>query len=151
ETNEIWTLPLNADRKPFLYLSTPFTKGNAALSSNSRWLAYVSRESGENQVIVQPFPDPSGGKWHISGEGGQYPRWRRDGRELYYVDSKGQIVSVSVATDTNFQYEKSTPLFQTSIPVGLLGLEWTDGPAYPYDVTPDGQRFLISAPVDLRN
>src|SRR5262249_5874776 len=57
--NDIWVLPLYADRKPFLYLSTPFTKGNEALSPNSRWLAYVSNESGTNQVIVQPFPDPS--------------------------------------------------------------------------------------------
>ena len=66
-------------------------------------------------------------------------------RELFYLDPKGRIVSVSVTTDSNFQYGKSTPLFQTSIPVGL---QWNQGPDYPYDVTPDGQRFLISAPVD---
>src|SRR5262249_16369256 len=145
-TNEIWILPLYADRKPFPYLSTLSRKGNAAISPNGKWLAYVSNESGTNQVIVQPFPDPSGGRWQISGDGGQYPRWRRDGRELYYLDPKGRIVSVPVMTDTNFQYRKSTPLFQTPIPVGL---QWNPGPAYPYDVSPDGQRFLISASLDF--
>src|SRR5262249_11042747 len=93
--NEFWVLPLFGDRKPFLFLSSPFFLGNATLSPNGRWLAYVSNESGTFQVIVRPFPDPSRGKWQISPDGGLYPRWRRDGRELFYLDSKARIVSVS--------------------------------------------------------
>jgi eukaryotic-like serine/threonine-protein kinase len=142
---DLWVLPLYGDRKPFLYLSPSFDIGNATLSPNARWLAYVSNEAGTNQVIVQPFPDASRGKWQVSGDGGEYPRWRRDGRELYYLDAKRRIVSVSVTTDGDFQLGKSIPLFDTPIPVKL---NWDQGPAYPYDVTPDGQRFLISAPVD---
>src|SRR5262249_28943493 len=131
-SNEIWILPLYTDRKPFPYLSTPSFKGNATLSPNGKWLAYVSRAwNATNRVTVQPFPDPSGGKWQISGEGGQYPRWRRDGRELFYLDATGRIVSVSVTTEGNFQYGKSTPLFQTPIPADLLEVDWTPGPDYP--------------------
>jgi hypothetical protein len=105
----------------------------------------VSFESGKPEVVVQPFPDPSKGKWQISRDGGVYPRWRRDGRELYYLDGNRRIVAVSVTTNTNFEVGKSASLFETSIP---FEPSRSLGPDYPYDVTPDGQRFLVSAPLD---
>ncbi len=83
DQSDLWVVPLSADEKPFPYLATSFNEGEPALSSDGRWLAYVSNESGSPQVVVQPFPDPSGGKWQISVKGGHYPRWRRDGREIY--------------------------------------------------------------------
>lgn len=141
--DDLWVLPLFGDRKPFPYLTTPFSEGTGALAPNGRWLAYVSDEPGTPQVIVQPFPDPSGGKWQISRQGGTYPRWRRDGRELYYLDRGGRIVAVSVTTDGNFEVGKSTPLFTTSIPFP----NQSRNTGSPYDVTADGQRFLMSVPL----
>ncbi len=92
-----------------------------------------ANESGTVQVIVQPFPDPSGGKWQVSGKGGTFAKWRRDGRELYYLDPEGQIIAVPVETEHNFEFGRPTPLFKTP------------GPNTPYEITPDGQRFLVLA------
>jgi Tol biopolymer transport system component len=92
-------LPLFGDRKPFPYLTTRFTEGLATLSPNGRFLAYVSNEPARSEVFVQPFPDKSTAKWQISQGGGLYPRWRRDGRELFYLDATRRIVAVSVRTE----------------------------------------------------
>jgi serine/threonine protein kinase len=144
-SGDLWVLPLFGDRKPFSYLTAPFPKGNAALSPNGRWLAYVSGEAGiPPEVVVQPFPDPSKGKWQISRNGGAYPRWRRDGRELYYLDRNLRIVAVSVSTDNHFEVGESVSLFEAPI---LFPPRHgpSQGPDYPYDVTPDGQRFLVAS------
>jgi serine/threonine protein kinase len=135
----IWTVPVDGERKPVQYLNTQAMQ--PALSPNGKWMAYVSNESGStSQVIVQPFPDPSKGKWQVSSTGGLYPRWKRDGRELYYLDRDRRIVAVSVTAGETFELGKSTPLFTTAIPFSL-GV----APDIPYDVTADGQRFLITA------
>jgi Tol biopolymer transport system component len=144
-TRDFWILPLVGDGKPFPYLTTPSDEGAASISPNGRWLAYATDESGIYQVIVQPFPDPSVGKWSISSAGGTGPRWKRDGTELYYMDREGQIVAVRVKTHPTFHAGKPVPLFKTSGP----GIPGTRGLAY--DVTPDGQRFLVlfaTVPVD---
>jgi Tol biopolymer transport system component len=99
---DIWTLPLFGDRKPTPYLTSAFDEALPALAPNGQWLAYVSNESGADQVMVQSFPDPSRGKWQVSTNGGTFPRWRRDGRELHYVGSDSRMMAVSVVTDTNF-------------------------------------------------
>jgi Tol biopolymer transport system component len=136
----LWVLSLSGDRKPFPYIESPFSQSEAALSPNGRWLAYVSNESGKYDVIVQPFPDPSGGKWQISTQGGAYPRWKRDGREIYYVTPSGGMIAVAVMTAPTFDIGKSTLLFQT--PLAFSG----DPGGSPYDVTSDGQQFLMSVP-----
>jgi Tol biopolymer transport system component len=137
---DLWVLPMAGDRKPFPYLATSFDEGQPVLSPDGRWLAYVSNEARTYQVVVQPFPDPSSGKWQISTNGGVYPRWRRDGRELYYLDPGRRIVAVSVTAEGGFRVGKATPLFETS-------LQFPDAPtSVPYDVSADGQRFLISVP-----
>jgi serine/threonine protein kinase/Tol biopolymer transport system component len=140
-SRDLWVMPLSGDPKPFPYLISGFDKSQAALSPNGRWVAYVSRESGFLQVVVQPFPDPSKGKWQISTEGGIRPRWRADGKELYYEDRSAQIVAVSVTTDQQFEIGKATPLFQTS-------LSFQSPPiVFPYDAASDGERFVISEPI----
>jgi serine/threonine protein kinase/Tol biopolymer transport system component len=143
---DIWVLPLNRGTKPFPYLVTPFQKPQATLSPDGRWLAYVSGESGAYQVIVQPFPDPSGGKWQISPEGGICPQWRRHGGELFYLDAKGRIVAATVKTGRSFGVEKTAALFETRI--GFPSVSVYPSPC-PYDVTADGQRFLISEPLGM--
>jgi eukaryotic-like serine/threonine-protein kinase len=124
------------------YLANGFDHPQASLSPDGKWLAYVSNESGAFEIIVQPFPDPLLGKWPISTNGGSRPRWRHDGRELFYVDSDDRLVAVPVATDRSFVPGKPTPLFTLpTLPEINLG-----GSAYVYDVAPGGQRFLVSVP-----
>jgi len=136
---DVWVLPVSGDEKPFPYRAQSFG-GQAALSPDGRWLAYTSDETGRAQVVVQPFPDPSGGRWQVSRAGGAYPRWRRDGRELYYVENNA-LVALSITTVSSFTFGKSTELFHGL----LLPPTYIQGPAYPYDVTADGQRFLVSS------
>jgi hypothetical protein len=94
----------------------------------------------EYQVIVQSFPDPAAGKWQVSTNAGTRPRWRADGKELYYLDRASRLVAVSLITDQKFEVGKSAPLFQ-------VGLGFQAPPVtIPYDVTPDAQRFIISEP-----
>ena len=126
---ELWALPLSGDRKPFLYL--PRVSGTAALSPNGRWLAYVTNDSGVDQVIVQPFPDPLKGRRHqISSKGGADPRWSRNGRDLFYIDSVQMLIAVSVSTDGPFKVQQTTELFTV--------------PSRQYDVAPRGDRFLFN-------
>jgi len=134
----LWGLPLNGERKPFLYKGSSADYTAARFSPNGRWLAYTTNESGSYEVVVQPFPDPSGGKWQVSANGGLFPAWRRDGRELYYVKPSGELVAVSVNPEA-FAVGASTTLFRS--PLGT-------GPAQGslYDATSDGQRFLFAAP-----
>src|ERR1700730_14773601 len=105
---DLWVLPMSGDRKPFKYLGTSFDEGQPVLSPDGRWLAYVSNEARTYQVVVQPFPDASSGRWQISTNGGVYPRWRRDGRELYYLDPERRIVAVPVTAEGGFKVGKAT-------------------------------------------
>jgi Tol biopolymer transport system component len=141
---DLWMLPMSGERKPTPYLATSFDEAQPVLSPNGRWLAYVSNEARTYQVVVQPFPDPSSGKWQISPNGGVFPRWRRDGRELYYLDPQRRIVAVSVASEGGFEVGKATPLFETA----LSFFPDRAPTSVPYDVSADGQRFLIAVPPD---
>jgi Tol biopolymer transport system component len=138
-TRDLWVLPLSGDRKPFPYLATAYDEWQAKLSPNGRWLAYATNESGDYQVIVRPFPDAAGGKFQISPDGGSAPRWRKDGRELYYVDSQGRIVAVPVSTDAAFRFDK--PMRLVNLPSAVPS-NFTS----PYDAAADGQRFLLTIP-----
>jgi eukaryotic-like serine/threonine-protein kinase len=131
---DIWTLSV-ADRKATPFLATPFQEGSPQFSPDGRWMAYGSTESGTPEVFVQTFP-ASGGKWQISTGGGFYPRWRRDGKELYYIAPDGELLAVEVATGSGFAAGKPKPLFRTRIKVFDIGFQ--------YDVSADGNRFLIN-------
>jgi hypothetical protein len=131
------------DAKPTTYLADGFDHPHASFSPDGRWVAFASNESGNYEVIVQPFPDPSRGKWRISTNGGLAPRWRRDGRELFYLDPEQRLIAVPVTGDRDFSPGKPTPLFSTA---SLQSN--TPGGAYFYDVAPDGQRFLLSLRAD---
>jgi Tol biopolymer transport system component len=141
---DLWMLPLAGDRKPIRLLSTRFSEGLGQVSPDGRWLAYASNESGNFEIYAQPFP-PGAGKWQISTGGGTYPRWRRDGRELFYMDqtSGGRLIAVDVkANGSTFEAGTPKPLFDSGYinrPHAFL--------YHPYTLTPDGQRFLIPRPV----
>jgi Tol biopolymer transport system component len=138
-------LPLAGDRKPVTYLDTVFSTQESQFSPNGRWVAYYSNESGKQEVYVQGFtldPAQSRGKWQISTAGGELPRWRRDGKELYYHFGT-QYFAVDVKTDgPSFQAGIPKPLFEANA-VGTTGSSGS-----PYVVTSDGQRFLVLAATD---
>jgi Tol biopolymer transport system component len=137
-----WVLPLDGDRKPIEYALDRFNlaQGQFAPSGPAgppKWIAYVSNESGANEVYVQSFP-PSGRGIRVSNNGGQEPRWRRDGKELFYIAPGGRVMSVDVALAPTFTHESAKELFKAPIASG--------GPrafAFHYDVAADGKRFLL--------
>ena len=112
-----------------LFEATSFNESDAQVSPDGRWVAYTSDESGKNRVYVRPFPGP-GGKTPISIQGGEEPRWSRDGRELFYRDpDKNQLMAVDIQTSPAFRAGQTHALF-------ALG-------NVPWDVAPDGKRFLV--------
>lgn len=137
---DIWVLPLFGDRKPFLFLQTPFAESQGRFSPNGKWLAYGSAESGTNQVYVRPFP-PAAGQWMVSVNGGIQPRWRADGKELFYIGADRKLTVVEVKEDgSNFTAGTPKPLFEARFAFIL--------PGALYDVTRDGQRFAMIVPVE---
>jgi len=139
---ELWVLPMDGDRKPFPFIKAAFGVNQGQFSPDGRWVAYASNESGKWEVYVAPFPGP-GGYWKVSTAGGSEPRWRRDGKELFYLAPDGKLMAVEVRPGATFEAGAGVPLFQTRRrePVSTADL-------FSYDVSPDGQRFLISTTVE---
>jgi Tol biopolymer transport system component len=131
---DIWVLRLS-DRTAHPFLRTRFTEGAPSFSADGRWLAYASDESGRPEIYVQPYPGP-GGKWQISAQGGTEPLWNRSG--LTYL-SGNKMMAVEVATQPVFSAGKPHVLFEG----GYTNLVWPIA-ATDYDVSPDGQRFLMT-------
>jgi Tol biopolymer transport system component len=136
--DDLWLLPLDGDRKPRLYLQTSFYENQGQFSPDGRWMAYSSDESGQFQVYVQPIP-PNGAKWQISSAGGSQPRWRADGKELFYAASDRKLVAVPVKSDSSFAAGVPVPLFE-----GIDLLDLAVNRALNYRPAADGQRFLVS-------
>ena len=105
---------MEGDHKPIPYLQTPFNEGDAQFSPDGKWMAYASNESGQPQVYVQAIP-ASGAKWQISPAGGVQPRWRRDGKELFYISADQKLMAVPVKSGAGFEAGTRSP-FLTSIP-----------------------------------
>jgi Tol biopolymer transport system component len=137
---DLVVLPLTGERKPTPFLKTEFYERHAQFSPDGRWMAYTSNESGSYQIYVQSFP-VGRGKWQVSTAGGGQPRWRRDGKELFYLTEDGKLMAVSVKAGATFEAGTPALLFQTKT-YGMAIIS----PAFgqQYDVTPDGQRFLIN-------
>jgi serine/threonine-protein kinase len=130
---DIWVLPLEGE--PSAFLATSFNERSPEFSPDGKWLAYVSNESGRDEVYVQPYPGP-GGRWLISNEGGSEPVWSADGRELFYRYEE-QMMAATVETEPVFRAGAPQVLFEGRYAVDA-------GPnARNYDISPDGQRFLM--------
>ena len=138
--SEIWILSMSGAPAAAPLLQTPFRVRSATVSPDGAWLAYSTTESGTDQIMVQSFPDTSRGKWRISAGGGTEPRWRRDGRELYFLTPDGTMMVAAVTPDAaTFRYEPPRALFNTDAKVSIA-------PGFYYDVTRDGQRFVVNEP-----
>jgi hypothetical protein len=144
---DLWIAPQpvqgeSGDRKPFPYLQTEFDERHGRFSLDGRWVAYSSNESGRDEVYVQSFPVP-GAKFPISAGGGMEPQWRKDGTELFYISEDRTLMAVPVKLASSasepLQVGQAKPLF--SVPVVdtfIVGRS--------YEVSNDGQRFLLRAP-----
>ena len=134
---DVWTYSFE-DKQLRPFLQEPYAETSAVFSPDGRWLAYASDESGRFEVYVQPFPGP-GSKLQVTTAGGGQPRWRGDGRELFYREPSGRFMAVPV-TVRGASLEAGTPQ-------PLFELRANATPGTHYDVTADGQRFVVSVPV----
>ena len=138
---DIGTLRLNVDQndaEPEMFLQTMFNEHTGMLSPDDRWLAYVSDDSGREEVYVTPFPGP-GGREPISTDGGDEPVWSRDGRELYYRNGDA-LMAVTIATEPALSPGNPTLLFADPY---RSGRDEEGNPGSNYDVTPDGRFVMI--------
>lgn len=132
---DIWVLPIEGERKPRPFLQTPFEEAGAVFSPDGNWLAYMSTESGRQEIYMQPFPGP-GGKSQISTEGGREPIWARNGREIFYRNGN-QMMAVEITTEPTFSAGTPKMLFEGgNFQAAVMSRAH-------YDVTPDGQRFVM--------
>jgi len=147
--SDLWVLPLTGERKPFALVQTSFEEIEGQFSPDGRWLAYASNESGRYEIYIRTFPE-AGGKWQVSVTGGLQPRWRGDGRELFYVAPDARLMAVPV------RLAPATHVLEAGAPVALFPARLATGaniaPAgfqarAQYAVAPDG-RFLMTVAAD---
>ncbi len=137
---DLWVLPLSGDQKPFPFLQTEFIENNGQFSPDGRWIAYESDESRRREIYVAPFPGP-GGKRQISTAGGSYPRWRGDGKEIFYLAPYNKLMAAEVnGQGATLEVGAVRALFEAR----------RGGPGNVYDVTADGQRFLVNTAVEQK-
>ncbi len=139
---DVWDLP-TASAAPRVLVETMFDEYHGELSPDSRWLAYVSEESGVPQVYVQSFPEGEQ-RVQVSSRGGTEPKWRKDGRELYFLGGDRMLMATPVVVRPTFTASEPVALFQTRVPIVANPFR------RHYDVSPDGLRFLVNtAPVTV--
>lgn len=133
----MWALPLSGEeRKPFAVVSGAFNLLGASLAPDGKWMAYESNETGRPEIYVTAFPG-GGVKWQVSTNGGSVARWRRDGKELFFLDPADNLTAVDVNPASNpIQIGGSHPLFRAPGVQNTLG---------PYSVTADGKKFLVNS------
>lgn len=143
---DVWTVPADSegrDRKPAIYRQTPFNEHHAHLSPDGRWMAYASDESGRWEVYVGAFP-PVGGRWQISAAGGSEPRWRSDGKEVFYVSPDGTVIAVALQIErASIRPTAPRPMFKAHF--GQFG---SDMYRPVYAPASDGRRFLVNVVVE---
>jgi len=133
-STDLWLLKLRDHNEMLVFKRTDATERQGSLSPDGHWLAYASNESGRSEIYVEPVPGP-GGRWQISNDGGEQPRWVRHGREILYRNGT-KMMSVSVQVQPVFRAGKASQLFDRRFDRG--------GSVAGYDVTPDGQTFVMT-------
>jgi Tol biopolymer transport system component len=140
--SDLWARPFFDDGKPFPLANRDFGEFIGSFSPDNRWILYESNGSGRPEVYIQSFPE-LGEKRQISFEGGGDPRWRRDGKEIFYIAPDGTLMATTVSSlpgEKQIRSEKPVPLFPTTLTIG-------GGKPHGYAVAADGQRFLLPVPV----
>ena len=121
-----------------IFLKAPSVLKNGQFSPDGKWVAYASNESGRWEIYVTSFPEARG-KWQVSVGGGEQPRWRGDGKELFYISSGSKMMATPLTIGANFDAGAPVELFQTN-PRPLV----TNKDLFVYGVSRDGQRFLVN-------
>ena len=138
---DLWYLSLIGDRTPHPYLEGPFHERDGQFSTDGKWVAYVSNETGRNEIYVQPFPG-SGGRVQVTTGGGQQPRWAPRGTQLYYVAADQRLTTVPIAfSQAGASVGQPVPLFRIEFENNFLARQ-------QYTISPDGQRILANAATD---
>jgi Tol biopolymer transport system component len=140
--SDLWVAPMAAPREARALLDSPFVETHGRIAPGGWWFAYASNETGQLEVYVDRF-EGRGAKALVSTKGGRWPRWARDGSELFYVAADNQLMSVAIKTSGD-RIEVGAPRVLFAIrPRPPVRLD-----AYPYDVSPDGQRFVVNTLVE---
>jgi Tol biopolymer transport system component len=136
--SDIWAFPIADPPKAFPLVQTPFLEHSGQFSPDGKWVAYVSRHTGRDEIYVTSFPT-GGTRWQVSGGGATQPRWSPDGRELYFVSIGDELTAAAVdGSASRFVVKDVRPLFRVNMYTGpRSGM-------YGYDVAPDGKRFLVN-------
>ena len=136
---DLWALPFEGKKEPFPIYASPAREGMGQFSPDSKWIAYLSNESGIGEVFVRPFVPPgkpgaadASAKWQVSSGGGSQPHWRKDGKALFFRATDGAVLSVEVAEN---------PVFNPGAPKRLFVV-----PSASWEVAPDGRQFLTAGP-----
>ncbi len=140
---DLWVLPVDgADAgDPFPFLETEADEFMGQLSPDGKWMAYASKESGRSEIYVRPFPSGAG-KWQISTAGATQPRWRGDGKELYFLGLDQTIVAVPIEDgQPGFRTGRPQRLFRAPLLANAVGTD-------EYVPSTDGQRFLIAYSIE---
>jgi len=143
--SDLWALPMEGDAKAFPVAQTAFDEVHGQFSPDGRWVAYTSNETGRYEIYVRPFPE-GGGRWQVSTAGGIYPRWRRDGAELFYIAPDNALMAVPVRGSSDgrtFNAGAPVMLFRTQLATGANVGIGGYAAAPQYDVAADG-RFLMN-------
>jgi Tol biopolymer transport system component len=133
---DLWVLPLVGDGKPFPIVQTSFDDELGNVSPNGKWMAYQNNESGRMEVYITAFPS-GGAKWQVLSSGGVQAKWRRDGRELFFLDAADNLMAVDVSTSGN--------AVRLGVPHPLFHALAAQRQAGAFDVTGDGKKFLINS------
>lgn len=135
---DIMQMQIDGDRRVMPLVQTPFTEQNGIVSPDGRWLAYEANDSGQFEIYVRPFPDVNSGRWQVSTGGGTRPLWARNTRELFYVSPTGALMRVGVEPGPAWAATTPSVLLKEGYFTSAAGLFGRS-----YDVSPDGQRFLL--------
>ena len=136
---DLWLLSLTGDKKLVKFFGSPYDEMHGNFSPDGKLVAYSSNESGRFEVYVQTFPRTDR-RWQVSTNGGSEPRWRHDGREIYYLSEDRKLMAVAVASGASFGVPKA--LFQTRAPAGVSTFRTN------YVPSSDGRRFLVNTQID---
>jgi Tol biopolymer transport system component len=127
-----------SDGKMTRFLATKTSESNGQISPDGKWVAYASNESGDWEIYVTTFPTAAG-KWQVSRGGGTEPRWRGDGKEIFYIGSGSTLMAVPISSEGTFTAGNPTQLFRSQLRAQVSSTD-----QFSYDVTKDGQRFLVN-------
>lgn len=135
-SGDIYAVGIEQENEPIPLVVSEYFNFSPALSPDGKWLAYVSNESGQNEVYVRPFPDTSAGRWQVSSSGGTEPVWANSSQELFYRNRIEELVAVKLRAGATFDWVSQEVLFSTA--------DFRSSPLHPsYAVSPDDQRFVM--------